>query len=117
MFEPFLVKREDATYIREPLWSSFYRSHNITLHDVVNFALIKKTEEGADEDEDGEGSKEDVQEENPLNRTSYVFTMKIHATNCDIKELPYISSMWFPIKCMYCLPSRNPFNVSCILQD
>lgn len=101
-FELFLVKREDATYIRGSFWNSFCRSHNIALHDVVTSTLIKKAKEGAQEDEDEEGSEddedekgseEDVQEEKPLDRAEYVFTMKAHATNGDMKELHYIPGM------------------------
>ena len=102
-FELFLVKREDATYIRGPFWNSFCRSHNIALHDVVTFTLIKKAEEdedeeGSEDDEDEKGSEKDVQEEKPeeksLDRPEYVFTMKAHATNGDIKEFHYISGIY-----------------------
>jgi hypothetical protein len=41
-YELFLEKTEHATYIKGPYYNSFYRSHNITLHEVVTFTLIKK---------------------------------------------------------------------------
>ena len=85
-FELFLVKREDATYKRGPFWNSFCTSHNIAHHDIATFTLTKKTKE-YDQDE------EDVQEEKPVDRAEYVFQMKAHNTNGDIKEFRYISGM------------------------
>jgi len=85
-FVVFLVKREDATYIRGPFCNSLCTSHNIALHDVVSFILIKKTEEY-------DQFEEDVQEEKPVDRAEYVFQMKSHNTNGDIKEFRYIPGM------------------------
>jgi hypothetical protein len=82
--------------------------HNIALHDVVTFTLIKKSEEdyedeeGSDDDEDEEGSEKDVQEEMPLDRAEYVFTMKAHAMNGDIKNfIIFLVCVRFTIKYMY----------------
>jgi hypothetical protein len=52
----------------------------------VTFTLIKNTEE-YDQDE------EDVQEEKPVYRTEYVFQMKAHNKNSNIKEFCYIPCM------------------------
>jgi hypothetical protein len=75
------------------LWNSFYRSHNIGLHDAITFTLIKKAEEGVEEDEDEEESEDDEGEEgseeddeDEEGDDEYVFTIKSHSTNGDIKN-------------------------------
>jgi uncharacterized protein YxeA len=52
----------------------------------VTLTLIKKTKE-YNEDE------EDVQEQKPVNRAGYVFEMKAHNKNGDIKQFRYIPGM------------------------
>ena len=102
-FELFLVKREDNTYIRGPFWTSFLRSHNIALNDVVTFRLIKQDdEEGADdqeeeedEEEEDEEEEEDVQEENPVNRAEHVFRMVAHDPDGNIKYFHNVHGMYF----------------------
>lgn len=88
-FELFLVKREEATYIRGPYWTYFLRTHNIALNDVVTCSLIREGDEDedeeAEEDED-EAEQDAVQDENPLDRSEYVFRMVAHDPTGAIKE-------------------------------
>jgi hypothetical protein len=60
-----------------------------------------------------------VQEEKPLEWAEYVFKMKSHATNGDLKEFCYIPGMCVVSHQMYVLAAiwNHPFNVNCILQD
>jgi hypothetical protein len=118
-FEFFCVEKiGNATYIRD------YRSNNIGLHDAVTFTLIKKAEEGVEEDEDEEESEDDEGEEGSKEGDEdeegddeYVFTIKSHATNGDIKNsIMFLESVVSHQVYALCA-IWNFFKVNCIIQD
>ena len=78
------------------------RSHNLAFNDSMTFTLNNQNgEEGAD-DQDGENEEEeedfelgdDVQEENPVDRTEHVFSVVARDPTGSVKEFQYNLGMF-----------------------